>query len=67
MSATKYYFRCTANPNAPLLVLGTYWEAQEMLNHPDYERIDENGEVIVDEKDEAESQIPLAVAKLGRA
>lgn len=62
MSAKKYYFRCKANPNAAPLVLETYWEAQEMLNHPDYERIDEAGEVIVEEKDTAENQIPIEMA-----
>jgi hypothetical protein len=36
-----------------------------MLNHPDYERIDEFGEVIVDEKDTAENQIPLQIASMG--
>lgn len=65
MAARKYYFRCTQNPSAKPLVLDTYWEMQEMLNHPDYERIDEFGEVIVDEKDVAENQIPLHIATLG--
>jgi hypothetical protein len=56
---SKFYFRCKANPTAPLLVLDTYWEAAEMKDHPDYERIDESGEVIVDESEGAENRIPL--------
>jgi hypothetical protein len=59
MSAKKFYFRCTTNPMAKPLVLDSYWEAQEMRNHPDYERIDEFGEVIVDEADQAERPIPF--------
>ena len=59
MSAKKFYFRCTTNPTAKPLVLESYWEAQEMRNHPDYERIDEFGEVIVDESDLAENSIPF--------
>lgn len=58
----KYYYRCKANPSAPPLVLETYWEHVEMSNHPDYERIDECGELIVDEKDTAENQIPIEMA-----
>jgi hypothetical protein len=65
MAAKKYYFRCTSNPSAPPLVINSYWEMQELLNHPDYERIDEFGEVIVDEKDTAENQIPLQIASMG--
>jgi hypothetical protein len=39
-----------------------------MRNHPDYERIDEFGELVKDEQDEAPGQIPLAIAgaKTGR-
>lgn len=55
----KYFFRCKANPTAKPLELNTYWEAQEMRNHPDYERIDETGEVIEDELDTAENTIPI--------
>jgi hypothetical protein len=58
----KFYFRCKTNPSAPPLVLDTYWEAQEMRNHPDYERIDEFGETIVEEGDEAENPIPFVSA-----
>ena len=64
MASTKFYFRCKTNPNAPILTLETFWEAQEMINHPDYERIDETGEVIVDEKESAENQIPFHVGNL---
>lgn len=56
---TKYYFRCKSNLNAPILTLDTYWEANEMRDHPDYERIDEMGEVIVDEAEQAENRIPF--------
>ena len=55
----KFYFRCKTNPSAPPLVLDSYWEAQEMKGHPDYERIDEFGEVIVDESEQAEHAIPF--------
>jgi len=58
----KFYFRCKTNPTAAPLVLESYWEAQEMRNHPDYERIDEFGEVIVDEADQAERPIPFVSA-----
>lgn len=66
MAGKTYYFRCKANPSAPLLELHSYWEAQEMLDHPDYERVDECGEVIIDEKDTAENRIPFDVSNLGR-
>jgi hypothetical protein len=55
----KFHFRCTANPSAPILTLDSYWEAQEMRGHPDYERIDELGEAIVDESDRAEHALPF--------
>lgn len=57
-----FYFRCKTNPSGPLLVLETVWESLEMKNHPDYERIDEMGEVIVDETDNAPTQIPFVMA-----
>lgn len=60
---TKFYFRCKTNPSAPPLVLGSYHEAAEMKNHPDYERIDETGEVIVSEEDTAENRIPIKAAQ----
>jgi hypothetical protein len=60
----KFYFRCTSNPSAAPLVLDSYWEAQEMRNHPDYERIDEFGEVIIDEGEEAENPIPFVPASV---
>lgn len=66
MASKKYVYRCKANPSGPLLVLETYYEHVEMANHPDYERIDEFGEVIVDEKDTAEQQIPIDVSNLGK-
>lgn len=58
----KFHFRCKTNPTAPLLVLDTFWEAEEMKNHPDYERIDELGEVVVFEEDSAPNRIPFVVA-----
>lgn len=54
----KFYFRCKSNPNAQLLEIGTAWEAKEMKNHPDYERVGPDGEVIVEE-DELEGTIPF--------
>ena len=66
MASKPFFFRCIQNPTAPLLKLETYWEAQEMLNHPDYERVDECGEVIVDERDEAENPIPFVSAAQAR-
>lgn len=54
----KFYFRCTSNPSAPPLVINTPWEAKEMRTHPDYEQIDETGEVVVQE-DELEGTIPF--------
>lgn len=63
MASTKFYFRCKANPTAAPLVLESFWEAAEMKNHPDYERIDEMGEVVLDEADSAENQIPIAIAQ----
>ena len=63
MSDKKFYFRCKTNPGAQLLVLGSYHEAAEMRNHPDYERIDETGEVMVSEEDMAENRIPIQTAQ----
>lgn len=55
----KYIFRCTSNPSGPLLILDTFREAKEMKGHPDYERIDEFGEPVVDEESQAEQSIPF--------
>jgi hypothetical protein len=57
-----YYFRCKSNPSTKPLVLNTAWEAKEMKNHPDYEQIDETGEVIVLE-DELEGTITFQGAQ----
>lgn len=54
-----FAFRCKSNPDAPLLVLSTFWEAKEMRGHPDYERVDEFGDVVVDEEDRAAPSIPI--------
>jgi len=54
-----YFFRCKSNPNAALLKLDQYWEAKEMKGHPDYQRVDEFGDDLVDEEDEAEQTIPM--------
>jgi hypothetical protein len=57
---SKFYFKCTANPNAPVLVLDTYWEAEEMRTHPDYVRVDEHGDLVIDaERDNAPHRFPL--------
>jgi hypothetical protein len=55
--AEYHYFRCKTNPRAPLLKLMP-WEAREMKTHPDYDRVDEFGEVIAIE-DEMDGTIPL--------
>lgn len=55
---TQYqYFRCRTNPTAPLLKLEA-WEARDMKNHPDYERVDETGEVVTS-VDELDGTIPF--------
>jgi hypothetical protein len=56
---SQFFFRCKTNPSGPLLVLDTFWEAEEMKNHPDYERIDEAGELVVFEEDSAPNRIPF--------
>lgn len=58
-----FYFRCKTNPTAPLLALDSFWEAEEMKNHPDYERIDETGEVVKDEEADAPTRIPFHAAE----
>lgn len=55
--ANTFFFRCKSNPRAPILKL-TAWEAREMQNHPDYERVDEFGEVVVS-FDDTEGTIPF--------
>jgi hypothetical protein len=57
--ATQYFFRCKTNPKGPLLTLESFQEADEMKNHPDYERVDEFGEVIVSEDSDAPHPIPF--------
>ena len=42
-----FYFRCNMNINAPLLVLNTQWEADEMRTNPAYDPVDEDGLPIV--------------------
>lgn len=65
MSTKQFqYFRCKSNPNGPLLKL-LAWEAKEMQNHPDYERVDEFGEAIESYDDLADT-IPFNGAA-GRA
>lgn len=55
--AKEYFYRCKSNPRAPILTLMA-WEARDMKNHPDYERVDHHGEVIA-EDDDLEGTIPL--------
>lgn len=57
MTKKLFYFRCKSNPRAPLLKLEA-WEAREMKTHPDYERVDETGEVVTVE-DDMEGTIPF--------
>lgn len=64
MTAKLYYFRCLSNPSGPVLkLLG--WEAKEMRDHPDYEEVDEFGEVIQRDDYEGDS-IPMSVAAIGK-
>lgn len=58
----QFYFRCTTNPSAKPLILDNAWEAKEMQGHPDYEQIDETGEVIANE-DSLEGTIPFQGSK----
>jgi hypothetical protein len=57
----QYHYRCKSNPRAPILTLMA-WEAKDMKNHPDYERVDQYGELIVEE-DELEGTIPFMGAQ----
>ncbi len=57
-----YYFRCKSNPRGPLLILESFNEAQEMKTHPDYERVDELGEVIKSEDADAPHPMPFHAA-----
>ena len=59
-TADKFYFRCRTNPTAPLLTLEAELEAKEMLTHPDYDAVDEDGLPIV-----AESQPDCVESNLG--
>ena len=65
--ARKFYFRCKSNPNAAPLILETSWEAKEMAEHPDYERIDEFGEVVLDEIERVETGVSAPAALAQRA
>lgn len=56
---SEFYFRCKSNPKGPVLKLSSYWEAKEMENHPDYERINEFGDVIATEESEAPHPMPF--------
>ena len=53
-----YFFRCKSNPTGGPLLKLTAGEAREMENHPDYERVDEFGEV-VETTDDMEGTIPF--------
>jgi hypothetical protein len=59
----QFFFRCTSNPNAPLLTVGTPWEAKDMRDHPDYEEVELNevGEVlrVVERVDDLAGTIPF--------
>lgn len=58
----QFHFRCTSNPNGPILTLDNASEAKEMQGHPDYEQIDEMGEVIIVD-DPIEGTIPFQGSK----
>ena len=59
MSEGRYYFQCTSNPNAPLLVLTTFWEAEEMKSHPDYRRVTAEGKPVIVEGAGVPQRIPF--------
>jgi hypothetical protein len=59
----KFYFRCTTNPTAPLLVLDSAWEAEEMKSHPDYERVTVEGDVIPDPMNSVPLRIPFSAPR----
>jgi len=44
---SKFYFSCNMNPSAPLLVLDSQWEADEMRTNPAYDPVDADGMPIV--------------------
>ena len=60
--AKQFHFRCTANRSAPILTVNTPWEAKDMRSHPDYEELNELGEVI-EQVDEMEGTIPFHGSK----
>jgi len=47
MQETIRYFLCRANPTAPLLVLNTHWESDEMRSNTEYDEVDESGLPVV--------------------
>ena len=47
MQETIRYFLCRTNPTAPLLVLNTNWESDEMRSNPDYDEVDAEGLPVV--------------------
>lgn len=59
MATTAWHFRCKTNPDGPILTLTNFWEADEMRKNPDYERINELGEVVELEEAAAPGQIPF--------
>jgi len=59
MTKAKFIFRCKTNPSAPPMEFENYWEAEEMMRHPDYERIDAKGNVIASEAEQAGQRIPF--------
>jgi hypothetical protein len=59
MTDGKSYFRCRANPKAPLLVLDTEWERKEMKKNLEYDPVDADGLPIVvpDDEEDTASQV----------
>ena len=57
----KHYYRCCVNPTAPLLVLDSEWEAQEMKLNREYDEVDEDGlPVVTDLPSEEKQFIPFS-------
>ena len=56
----KWYYRCRSNRKAPVLVLETYWEAEEMKTNPEYYQVDADGDLVLDPADSVPSRVPFA-------
>ena len=62
----KEFYRCRSNPNAPLLVIKSEWEAKEMRLNREYDHVDEDGLPVVDADEATEAEkhsIPFTPTK----